>query len=83
MTLKSRRLHPTWGRQETNTTPFKGHLKDGKEARIALSCILGGWNIRLCSMSGFVICGVESLDFTNRELVTSSVYQLLKFLCQK
>jgi len=39
MTLKSRRLHLTWGRQETNTTPFKGHLD---EARIALSCTLGG-----------------------------------------
>jgi len=43
MTLKSRRLHLTWGRQETNTAPFKGHLKDWeKEARIALSCTFGG-----------------------------------------
>jgi hypothetical protein len=43
MTLKSRRLHLTWGRQETNTTPLKGHLKDWEEeARIALSFTLEG-----------------------------------------
>ena len=48
MTLKSRRLHLTWGRQETNTTSFRGHLKAWEEeARITLSCILGEKNMRL------------------------------------
>jgi hypothetical protein len=30
-------------------------------------------------MSGFVICGVESLNSTNRELVKSFIFQLLMF----
>jgi len=48
VTLKSRRLHLTWRRQEANTTAFKGNLKNWEEeARIALSCILGEKNMRL------------------------------------
>jgi hypothetical protein len=60
MTLKSRRLYLIWGRQETNTKLFKGHLKDWEEeARIALSCILGGGNEvvrQLASAQGCVPC---------------------------
>jgi len=60
MTLKSRRLHLTWGRQEKNSTPFKGHLKYWEEeAIITLSCILGGeYEVirQMASVEGCVQC---------------------------